>query len=164
MDIDGVIIGPVASDVLTHLATKWQIGPDSLIRRGDSAEWVTFRDVAATIGIRLPDSTDWSASRKAAMAKQRSETMLVCVVLLVIGWIGMAWIGIGFLFVPILMSGILYFGLCKLFQAMSGIDIFSLPLLNDMRVNRLPGQGLQMLALALSGGLVMAYYAYRMMN
>lgn len=164
MNIDGVIIGPVASNVLTHLATKWQIGPDSPIRRGDGAEWMTFRDVAATLGITLPDSTDWRADREAAIAKEKSDMRWGCAVFLVIGWIGMTWIGLGFLFVPMLLIGILFVLFCKLFGAMSGLDVLNVPMWSDVRVKRLPGQGLQMFALALAMGLVMAYYLYRIMN
>ena len=164
MDIDGVIIGPVASNVLTHLATKWQIGPDSPIRRGDGSEWVTFRDVAAILSITLPDATDWRANRKAAIAKEKSDKRWGCAVFLVIGWIGMTWIGLGFLFVPFLMYCVLYYSFCKLFEVMTGLQVLGVPMWTDVRVKRIPGQGWDFLAMALAMSLVMGYYLYRIMN
>ena len=139
MNIDGVVIGPVTSDVLTHLANTWQIGPDSPIRPSEISEWATFRDVAATLGITLPDTRDWKASRKAAIAKEKSDMRWGCAVFLVIGWIGMTWIGLGFLFVPFLMFCALYYGLGKLFEAMTGLPVLGVPMWSDFRVKRIPG-------------------------
>lgn len=164
IDIDCQIIGPVDAPILTHLVTKWQIGPDSPIRRGSNGDWMSFRDVAATLDITLPDSGDWRANRKATVSKERSDMRWGCAVFLVIGWIGMAWIGLGFLVVPMLMTGILFVLFCKLFGAISSTDVLNVPMWSDVRVKPLPGQGLQMLAFALSLGMVIGYYYWRITN
>jgi hypothetical protein len=161
MDVDGNVVGPVSPAVLTHLVTQWRIGPDSPIRRTDGADWVTLRDVATSIGITLPVSNDWKASSEAAIAKDRSNIRWGCAVFLILGWIGMTWIGLGFLFMPMLLTGILFVVFCKVFGAMSGLDVLNVPMWTDVRVKRQPGQGLQMLALALAMGLVTAYYCWR---
>lgn len=161
MDVDGNVIGPVSPAVLTHLVKQWRIGPDSPIRREDGAEWGTFRDVATSLGIALSESNEWKTNRDAALAKDRSNMRWGCAVFLVLGWIGMAWVGLGFLFVPMLMSGIFFVAFCKLLGAMSGLDVLNVPMWTDVRVKRQPGQGLQMLALALAIGTVAAYYCWR---
>jgi hypothetical protein len=164
MDLKGQVVGPMDLKGVTILAFSWKIEPESPVRRSDGTEWVAFRRIAADHGISLPDTVEWQANRDAAVKQDRSEIIWMSGILIAIIWGGMSWLGIGFMFVPMLLTGILYVLFCKLFGAMSSLEILSLPLFNDMRVNRLPGQGLQMLALALSGGLVIAYYAYRIMN
>jgi hypothetical protein len=161
MDIDGKIVGPVPSEVLTNLAASWQIGPDSPIRQGDVAEWATFREVANALGIALPAANDWRANRNAAIAKEKSDKRWGCAIFLVIAWIAMMWMGIGFLFVPILMWGVLYYAFGKLFGAMTGLDVLGLPMWNDFRVKRIPGQGWDFLAIVLAIIIVFASYSWR---
>lgn len=161
MDVDGNMVGPVSSAELAKLVEQWCIGPDSPIRPAEGSNWTTFRDVATSIGIQLPETDEWEANRKAAIANEKSNIRWGCAVFLVLFWVGMNWIGFGFLVVPIVAFSVLYYTLCKLFSAMTGLEVFWAPMWSDMRKKRIPGQGWQFLALILAMFLVVGYYLYR---